>query len=212
MRFTPASDQSLLVTLGDEISLACNGHVVRLFQALQAVEAPAITGISPAYNSILIRFDARRATHAEMEALISDVEANTGHLPDIEAREIVIPVRYDGPDLNEVAELHQFSPKDVAEIHAGQKYRCYLLGFVPGFAYLGDVPAQIATPRRSTPRKYVPAGSVGIAGQQTGIYPVSTPGGWNLIGTTAVSLFDLDRGEPLIRPGDTVRFEPIAFA
>jgi KipI family sensor histidine kinase inhibitor len=125
---------------------------------------------------------------------------------------IEIPVRYggpDGPDLEEVASRHGLTSADVVELHAGARYRVLFLGFAPGFAYLGGLPAAIATPRRASPRERVPAGSVGIAGEQTGVYPLSMPGGWNLIGRTDLVLFDPLRPEPaLLRPGAPVRFVP----
>ena len=123
-----------------------------------------------------------------------------------------ISVRYggaDGPDLADVAARHGLTPADVVELHAGARYRVLFLGFAPGFAYMGGLPAAIATPRRPTPRERVPAGSVGIAGEQTGVYPLAMPGGWNLIGRTDARLFDPDRSQPaLFRPGAVVRFVP----
>jgi inhibitor of KinA len=126
-------------------------------------------------------------------------------------RTIRIPVRYDGDDLSEVAERTGHTAAEVIALHAGREYYVYVIGFVPGFAYLGELDASLALPRRSAPRKRVPAGSVGIAEAQTGVYPFSTPGGWHLIGRTDVKMFDPRRAEPaLLRVGDRVVFEPEA--
>ena len=124
-----------------------------------------------------------------------------------------IPVRYggaDGPDLLEVAERVGLASERVAELHASVVYRVAILGFMPGFAYLGELPQALRLPRRDTPRTRVPAGSVAIAGLQTAVYPAATPGGWHLLGRTDVRLWDIDRDPPaMLRPGDQVRFEPI---
>ena len=130
------------------------------------------------------------------------------------AKLVAVPVAYGGPfgpDLPEVARFAGCSEDEVVERHASRTYRVYMLGFMPGFPYLGLVDERIAAPRRASPRTSVPAGSVGIAGRQTGIYPTASPGGWQIVGRTPVRLFDLDRHEPcLVLPGDVVRFEPIA--
>jgi KipI family sensor histidine kinase inhibitor len=126
---------------------------------------------------------------------------------------IEIGVHYggdDGPDLKAVAEWARCSPEEVIERHAARTYRVYMLGFVPGFSYMGRVDERIAAPRRRVPRDRVPAGSVGIAGEQTGVYPIATPGGWQLIGRTDAVMFDADRAQPsLLQPGDEVRFVPL---
>jgi KipI family sensor histidine kinase inhibitor len=130
------------------------------------------------------------------------------------ARRVEIPVQYGGdhgPDLQAVAQAHGLTPEDVIRIHSQRDYLVYMMGFTPGFPYLGEMDPQLATPRLSTPRSRVPAGSVGIAGEQTGIYPVDSPGGWRIIGWTAQRLFDPDRQPPfLLAPGDVVRFVPAA--
>jgi len=123
-------------------------------------------------------------------------------------RLVEIPTIYDGEDLEDVAALRGITTKEVVDIHSGCEYLAWFLGFVPGFAYLGEVPDWIAAPRRAVPRKIVPTGSVGIAGKQTGVYPRSTPGGWNLIGRTSLQMFDPVLGKSVIEPGDRVRFVP----
>lgn len=211
MKFTAASDQSLQVTLGEGISRVVNAEVHRLAAAVERANRGHFTGLSPGYNSLLVRFNARSTTHAEVEEHVREIAdgiARAGAAPAAPQR-VEIPVTYDGPDLTELAERSSLTVEAFVEAHAAHIYYCYFLGFVPGFAYLGDVPDSIAAPRRSSPRKHVPAGSVGIAGKQTGVYPVASPGGWNLIGHTDVKMFRPESGSSLIRPGNEVRFVPL---
>ncbi len=199
MHLVRSSDQTLLIR-------DC-ADALALFHTLQGRLLSGVTGLSPARGSVMVRFDARVLDHAEVENWVAGVEPveggpNSGRL-------IEIPTLYIGDDLDELAASRGMSPSDVVEIHSGCEYVAWFLGFVPGFAYLGDVPDSIAAPRRNVPRREVPPGSVGIAGKQTGIYPRATPGGWNLIGRTEVSLFDAVQGKSLIEPGDRVRFVPV---
>jgi inhibitor of KinA len=128
-----------------------------------------------------------------------------------EPRVVVIPVRYDGPDLNDIAALHQMTPERVVELHSSANYLVYFIGFVPGFAYLGGLPPELATPRLESPRKRVPKGSVAIGGSHTGVYPFETPGGWRLIGKTALEIFDPGTEElSRLAIGDMVKFVPVS--
>jgi KipI family sensor histidine kinase inhibitor len=205
----PASDRSLLVTFGAGISLESHHQVFHLTRSLAGVRG--ILNLHPAYASLLIEFDPRLVAGAAIEALVHrkmEVEA----VPQaVEApRTVEIPVRYGGefgPDLDDVARHTGLSPQHVVELHSSAEYLVYFLGFAPGFAYLGGLPPELTTPRISAPRKQVPAGSVGIGGNQTGVYPIVSPGGWRLIGRTSVKLFDPAAAEPvLLRMGDRLRF------
>jgi KipI family sensor histidine kinase inhibitor len=170
----------------------------------------------PAYASVLVPIDVRRAAPAELlETLTEIVDSTQEEWAEDSSppRRHEFPTRYggiDGPDLDELAAGHDLRPADVVELHASLDYRVYFLGFAPGFAYLGRVPAEIATPRRATPRPHVAAGSVAIGRDQTGVYPFDTPAGWNVIGRTDVSLWNASARQPaLLAPGDMVRFVPI---
>ena len=204
MKFVPASDMSLLVIAGEGISIPVNARIHRLARALNSVAG--VTSVSPAYASLLVRFDPLRLTHEQVESLAAGVDLSGVEAEN--ARVVEIAVQYDGPDLDDVAQRNGLTREQVIEAHSSTLYHAYFAGFVPGFLYLGEVPAAIATPRRASPRKAVPAGSVAIAGTQTGVYPVSTPGGWNLIGRTDAMMFDAERGVALVEPGDKVRFVP----
>lgn len=174
-----------------------------MLHSLEREPFPGLRNLHPGYASLLIVFDPLVVGHDEVErnVRLRRIEANA-----IEARTVEIPVRYDGPDLLDVAKLCGLSEREVVERHSGAHYVVYFLGYVPGFAYLGGLPTELATPRLPSPRKRVAAGSVGIAGDQTGIYPIETPGGWRLIGRTDVKMFD---GRSLLEAGDHVRFVPI---
>lgn len=213
----PFGDAALLVTLGDPAPPTQAARARAAAAAIESIRAawPAIGRPVAAHATVLVPFDPLALDAAAAIELVSSA------LGDAEARDVArqapiaaieIPVRYggrDGPDLDEVADLHGLRPADVAELHASATYTVLFLGFAPGFAYLGGLPEGLVTPRRPSPRERVPAGSVGIAGEQTGVYPLAMPGGWRLIGRTDISLFDPTRPEPaLLRPGDTVRFVP----
>lgn len=203
-QFRYASDQSVLLDCGDV------ANVARWFSSQQL---PGVLNVHPAYQSILIVFNPLTTNHAAIEAFIQARWLDVASVTPPETRLINIPVRYggaDGPDLQSVAELHGITPQQVIEGHTSAIYRVSFLGFVPGFAYLSGLPESLVTPRLSDPRKIVPAGSVGIAGNQSGVYPFATPGGWRLIGRTPESMFDPSR-EPmsLLETGDHVRFVPL---
>jgi KipI family sensor histidine kinase inhibitor len=208
-------DAALLLTLGDEVSPDFNDLVHRVVAELRpgAVDAAGLGTPVPAYASVLLPFDPDLVPEAAARATIRAAlrRAIDGPMP-APGPLVEIPVRYggrDGPDLAEVAERTGRSEADVVALHAGPEYRVYLVGFVPGFPYLGILPAELDLPRRTTPRVRVPAGSVAIAGRQTGVYPFATPGGWHLIGRTDTPVWDARRNPPaLLAPGDRVRFVP----
>ncbi len=216
----PINESALTVCLGDRMDVAINDRVFRLFQYLQRHHKPFWKDLIPTCCTLTIVYDvvSIRNYHPsafewvsnELEHILHECEGSEP-LP---VRKLRIPVCYDpafGFDLKPLAKTNKLSVDQVIELHSQQSYRVYMLGFLPGFAYMGIVNHKIATPRLSTPRRHVPAGSVGIAGNQTGIYPLNSPGGWNIIGRTPVKLFDPECESPtLLRPGDDVSFFPIS--
>ena len=211
-RYVPLGDSAITVVLGEGISRALSGEVLRVAEAVSAASVHGVHEVVPAYASLGIFYDPLQVEYAELlKEMRAAVEGARSRGPTAalqEARTIRIPVRYDGEDLAEVADRTGHTASEVIELHSEREYYVYVIGFVPGFAYLGDLDQSLILPRRSTPRKRVPAGSVGIAEAQTGVYPFSTPGGWNLIGRTDVKMFDAARAEPaLLRVGDRVVFE-----
>ena len=213
IRFQPASDESLLVHFGNTISLETHREIVSFLNLLEAESPKGIVNLHPAYCSVLVKFDALNFTHAEIEASLEPFLARLQEvkLPAPRTREI--PVCYGGehgPDLAEVASIHGLAVEEVVRLHSSATYTAYFLGFVPGFAYLGGLPSELATTRLQTPRKVVPSGSVAIGGNQTGVYPTATPGGWRLIGKTPLKLFDpVSAHSSFFEIGDEVRFVPI---
>jgi inhibitor of KinA len=207
----PASDRSLLLSFGDEISFDVHLAVARLTRSLLGVRG--ILNLHPAYTSVLVDFDPRLRSHADVEALLLERIANHQHEPPPEPRHLEIPVRYGGefgPDLGDVARHTGFTEQRVVELHAAAEYLVYFVGFSTCFPYLGGLRPELATPRLPAPRKHVPVGSVAIGGPQAGVYPLASPGGWRLIGRTSLKLFDPDASPPpLLRMGDRVRFIPL---
>jgi KipI family sensor histidine kinase inhibitor len=209
----PASDRSLLVSFGDEISIGAHHQVSRLTRALE--DQRGVLNLHPAFASVLIDFDPRFHIHADIEALARQRLATaTGETR--EPRLVEIPVCYGGefgPDLEDVARHTGLTPERVVELHAAADYLVYFVGFATCFPYLGGLPPELATPRLPAPRKNVPAGSVAIGGSQAGIYPLASPGGWRIVGRTPLALFDPQSSPPpLLRMGDRVRFVPTCGA
>ncbi len=214
MKFCAASDQAMLVYLGEEIGLHAHERVLKLLHALRKQPPAWLRNLQPAYASLMVTFDPARVDHDKVESVLREYEQRAQHLRRPKPRTIEIPVCYGGefgPDLQDVAKLHGLKPAQVIEAHTSRTYHAYFLGFAPGFAYLGDLPDEIATPRLPVPRKQVPVGSVAIAGKQTAVYPLAVPGGWRLIGRTPTAVFRKDRKPmALIAIGDQVKFRAIS--
>jgi len=230
-RFQYSSDQSLLVYFDEQveqkktggakappvqsrITLRGNESVRRLLRLLELEPVPGVRNLHPAYCSLLVKFDAIRMRHEEVEGILRKYLERLKEVKLPEPRRVEIPVCYGGefgPDLAEVCARRGITQARAIELHASVEYLVYFLGFVPGFAYLGELPEELVMPRLAAPRKRVPAGSVGIAGNQTGVYPFATPGGWRLIGRTPLKMFRADSdGLSLLSIGDRVRFTPIS--
>jgi KipI family sensor histidine kinase inhibitor len=205
---TAASDHSLLVSFEAAVSDANHRSVLRLSRLLHG--APELLNIHPAYCSVLVTFDPRRTRNEHVEALVREALERLDSVELPQPRTVEVPVHYggaDGPDLEDVARLHEMRVEDVVRIHSSADYLVCFLGFSPGYPYLSGMPAEIATPRLSVPRTHVPAGSVAIGGSHAGIYPVASPGGWRIIGRTPLELFHPDRAPvTLVNLGDHVRF------
>lgn len=204
LRISPLGDTALLAELGTRLDTALNTRAIGLAAALRKRRdvREAIAG----YASVTVHFDPDLATHESLGSAIKRLAAKRPKMA-VPGRLHRIPVTYDGPDLEEVGAALGLAVVDVIAAHTRPIYRVFLVGFVPGWAYLGPLPEELALPRRSVPRTRVPAGSVAIAGRQTGIYPLAVPGGWHLIGRTSVKPYLPDSDPPCIfRAGDRVKF------
>lgn len=216
---SPLGDNALTICFGNCIAEEVSENVLQLFQRLKN-ELPFLKDLVPAYSSLAVYYDVlslhtkEKPAYKQMkELLLPFLQAST-ETPVATGREVTIPVCYAekfAPDLAELAAAKGLSVEEVISLHTAKTYRVYMIGFLPGFPYMGAVDERLATPRKSRPRMAVPAGSVGIAGAQTGIYPLLSPGGWNIIGRTPLQLFDKEKNEPvLLQPGDRVRFVSIS--
>lgn len=211
MTIRTASDRSLLVSFGDEISLENHVRVDRLTRSLEGVRG--ILNRHPAFSSVLVDFDPRLYTHGDVESLIRERFAAARSEQPAEARTLEVPVRFggeNGPDLEDVSRHTGLAPAAVIERYCAANYLVFFVGFSTCFPYLGGLPSELATPRLAAPRKHVPEGSVAIGGSQAGVYPLASPGGWRLIGRTPLLLFDPQGTPPgMLRMSDCVRFVPV---
>lgn len=214
-RVVPAGDSAILIELGSEVDPEISSMVFALTDLIKDAGLNSDLEVLPTYRSVLVYYDPLVCSYAEMfdavngavEGLVEPISVNSS------LKIVEIPVVYggdDGPDLHFVADHAGITEDAVIELHSGTDYRVYMLGFSPGFPYLGGLDERIAAPRLKTPRVLVPAGSVGIAESQTGVYPNAGPGGWRIIGRTSVTLFDVNSSTPsLITPATKVRFIPV---
>ncbi len=209
-RFQTGGDKTLLIEFGNAIAPELNQQVRCLLLAIQRAGISGLIEVVPAYSSLLVYYEPRQISLRELRGRLEALErsAEDSEIPEPIVTEV--PVVYGGkygPDLEFVAKHNGLTPEEVVRIHTGTAYRVYMLGFIPGFAYLGGMSARIAAPRLATPRIRIPGGSVGIAGNQTGIYPAESPGGWQLIGRTPIELFDLHNEPPAqLKTGNYVIF------
>jgi inhibitor of KinA len=212
VRFLSVGDRALAVEFGDTIDRRLSRQVLRLDRAVRAAPPPGVVETVPTFRSLLVHYDPLATSRTDLEQAITAL-VDGGEAADAGARLWRIPVCYAGefaPDLDEVGRLAGLAADDVVRLHSGRHYHVYMLGFLPGFPYMGDLPPQLALPRRADPRVRVAAGSVAIATALTAIYPYESPGGWHLIGATPIRLFDAARTPPaLLAAGDMVLFEPI---
>ena len=212
--FTPLADSALTITLGDRADAATSARVRVVAAGVRVAALPPVRDIALGYAAVTVWYDALQTSYEMMVTMLEPIVAQAaaaGPAMEPPGREHEIPVVYDGPDLDDVARRTGLSVADVAARHAARVYTVYFLGFVPGWAYLGELDPSLVVPRRTEPRARVPAGAVAIAGAQTGVYPYAIPGGWHLIGRTNAGLFDPMQNPPAVfAAGDRVRFVRVA--
>ncbi|MFC3041530.1 5-oxoprolinase subunit PxpB [Virgibacillus xinjiangensis] len=215
MRIQAVGDSAVRVGFPGEISEEMNANIRGFCRKLEEAAIRGVIEWVPAYQSVTVYYDPHYIGYREMKQNIAEVGA--GEIPEagIESRLIHVPVQYggdSGPDLYRVARENGLQPEEVIEIHQQPEYLIYMLGFLPGFPYLGGLDQRIATPRLQEPRPKIDPGSVGIAHGQTGVYPIASPGGWNLIGKTPLKLFQLEKGKQgfFLQAGDRVKFFSIS--
>lgn len=212
-KFIPAGDKSLVMEFGNNISPEINTKIRSMVTAIDESEFHGIEEVIPTYRSILIIYNPLIIDYQDIIDKLKKMETHLNDTSNNEVRIIELPTVYGGeygPDIEFVAKHNNLTIEEVIEIHSSTDYLLYMLGFTPGFGYLGGMSEKIETPRLQVPRTKIPAGSIGIAGKQTGIYPIDSPGGWQLIGRTPVKLYDpLAEPPVLLNAGDYIRFIPI---
>ena len=210
---TAAGDAALVVTLPPRLDVETSTRVIAMADMARRRLGTLLRDLVVGYHTLTVYFDPLSVDSAWLEGELATIAGDPTTLPEVSGATIEVPVCYGGdlgPDLGSVASLAGCTEAEVIEVHCSREYRVFMVGFVPGFAYMGPVEPRLSLPRRANPRTRVPAGSVALAAGQTGIYPMETPGGWHLIGRTPVKPFDERRVEPvLFRPGDRVRFTPM---
>lgn len=213
VKYLPAGDRALVMEFANEIDPAVNQ---KIRASIKAVEKSSISGIQemiPTYRSVLVIYNPLQIKFAQLVESLKKIESSIGNEKEETGIVFEIPTVYGGeygPDINFVAEHNNLSVEEVIDIHTSKDYLIYMLGFTPGFTYLGGMSDKIETPRLATPRTAIPAGSTGIAGKQTGIYPIQSPGGWQLIGKTPVKLYNPYNEPPVfMHAGDYIRFKKI---
>lgn len=213
-KYFPMGDRAVLVKFGDSIDLGANRKVHAFCKAVEETKIDGAEECVPAYASVLVYYDPLKIGYEHLVFQLKDLEPKLDEFSSrMETRKLVIPTVYGdefGRDLSFIAKYHNLTEEEIIRIHSEQEYIVYMVGFIAGFPYMGKVPDTIAAPRLENPRLKVPTGSVGIAGNQTGIYPCESPGGWQIIGRTPLTLFNPDGQQPaLFRPGDQCKFKPI---
>lgn len=212
--YSPVGDRALLVEFGNTISLDVNRKVHALDRVISQIKLSGLEECVPTYRSLLVYYNPLEISYEQLVFKCKDLEAKLEEQAVSARRHLVeVPVVYGGeygPDLQYVAKYHNLDEEEIVQLHSSREYTVFMIGFIAGFPYLGEVADEIATPRLKTPRLRVPAGSVGIAEKQTGIYPCESPGGWQIIGCTPLKFFDVTKHPPaLIQPGNTVKFKSI---
>lgn len=213
VRFLAAGDTAVIVEFGDRIDRVVSDRVLRLSELVRAANLPGVVETVPTFRSLMVHYDPLATTSAHLNAALEKlVDSSRGEAQPVKLWRI--PACYatsHAPDLAEVAQRTGLGIEEIIRLHSSTRFQIYMIGFVPGFPYMGDLPQPLVLPRRADPRIRVPAGSIAIATTMTAIYPLESPGGWHLIGATPIRLFDLRQPRPaLLSPGDALRFEPIS--
>lgn len=214
MRFLKAGDSALIIELGNEISPIINYNLKKITDYLDSLNNKAIKDLLPTYRSIIVYYDPFLISFDELKNIVEkNCTIDESQKLSIKKEIIEVPVLYGGeygPDIENIASHNKLSIEEVIKIHTSGEYLVYMLGFTPGFPYLGGMDKRIATPRLATPRTKIPAGSVGIAGEQTGLYPIESPGGWQLLGRTPLNFFDSAKENPfIVAAGQYIKFTAV---
>ena len=211
VRYYPAGDTALVAEFGQQIDAHINDRVHAMAHWIRETRLRGITEVIPTFRSLLICYDPCKVTYHRLVQKLQ--KWNCANAAVTASEKIIhrIPVCYDGPDLGDMEQLTGLTREEIIAIHSSTDYKIHMMGFLPGFVYLGGLDPRICAPRLDTPRTKIEAGSVGIGGSQTGVYPVASPGGWRILGFTPIKFYDPDRTEPILcKAGEYIRFVPIS--
>lgn len=212
MEIVPYGDTALLIHFENIISPHVHDQVLAYYYTIKDTAIPAVQSCVPAYSSLLVYYNKQQSTFEELSHLLATLVTSQKHKQP--TKTLIVPICYDAPfalDMHLVCQQTGLTVEEIIHTHQQATYRVYMLGFLPGFAYLGTVPSLLHCSRKENPRLQVPKGAVGLAGAQTGIYPSASPGGWQIIGQTPINMFDPNRSKPfLVKAGDAIRFEAIS--
>ena len=213
IRFYPAGDCALVAEFGQIIDETVNDQVHGMARWLQAQRIPGVQEVLPTFRSLMVYYDPIRISYGKLVKRLERCPEMADAAAHSEKKILEVPCCYDGPDLDSMEKLTGLSRETIIQIHSGVDYKIYMMGFLPGFVYLGGLDPRICAPRLETPRTRIEPGSVGIGGSQTGVYPVASPGGWRILGCTPLKFYDPTRPEPILcKAGEYIRFVPISRA
>ena len=209
--FLPAGDCALVAEFGNEIDENINNKVHALAQWITARKVRGVIEVLPTFRSLMVTYDPCKTSYKRLTKILRKCSFDHLGTEGVKKEIIEVPCCYDGPDMDDMVTLTGLSREEIIAIHSGTDYKIYMMGFLPGFVYLGGLDKRIHAPRLSTPRTRIEPGSVGIGGSQTGVYPVASPGGWRILGYTPLKFYDPAKDEPILcRAGQYIRFVPIS--
>lgn len=214
VRYLPAGDEAMVIEFGKTIDEEINNRVISMATSIRNKRIKGVREILPTYRSLMVFYNPKKISYIRLVSTVKALGFKENEGEEEEKKTLIVPCCYDdsfGPDLSDMSKELGLTKEEIVKIHSEKKYKIYMLGFLPGFVYLGGLDKRINIPRLQTPRTKIPARSVGIGGAQTGVYPVDSPGGWRLIGSTPLDFYDIKREDPILcEAGEYIRFRPVS--
>ncbi len=215
VRYLPAGDEAMIIEFGKTIDDEVNNKVISMAESIRNKRIRGVREILSTYRSLMVFYNPKKISYIRLISIVKNLDYRKESKAGADKKTLIVPCCYDdiyGPDLSQMSEELGITKEEIVSIHSGMKYKIYMLGFLPGFVYLGGLDKRINIPRLKIPRTKIPARSVGIGGSQTGVYPVDSPGGWRLIGSTPLDFYDIKRENPILcEAGEYIRFKPVSL-